>query len=90
MTRFDCYYTAVDAFHSRCFNVGQNDFALRFFIFIIIIIIIIILVIILVIMIIIPIMINNIRMLNPLVNLCERGFTASQIVSAIKVPTFDN
>merc|ERR1712002_796668 len=52
LTQFDCYYTAVDAFHSRCFNVGQNDFALR--------------------------------MLNPLVNLCERGFTASQIVSAIK------
>jgi len=52
LTQFECYYTAVDAFHSRCFNVGQNDFALR--------------------------------MLNPLVNLCERGFTASQIVSAIK------
>ena len=29
-TRFDCYYAAVDEFHSRCFNVGQNDFALRF------------------------------------------------------------
>ena len=30
---------------------------------------------------------NNLllRMLNPLVNLCERGFDASQIVSAIKV-----
>merc|ERR1712010_128673 len=52
LTQFECYYTAVDAFHSRCFNVGQNDFALR--------------------------------MLNPLVNLCERGFTAPQIVSAIK------
>jgi len=52
LTQFDCYYTAVDAFHSQCFNVGQNDFALR--------------------------------MLNPLVNLCENGFSASQIVSAIK------
>ena len=30
LIRFDCYYTAVDAFHSQCFNVGQNDFALRF------------------------------------------------------------
>merc|ERR1712037_264775 len=29
LTQFECYYTAVDAFHSRCFNVGQNDFALR-------------------------------------------------------------
>merc|ERR1711963_837037 len=52
LTQFDCYYTAVDAFHSQCFNVEQNDFALR--------------------------------MLNPLVNLCENGFSASQIVSAIK------
>merc|ERR1712223_2300307 len=52
LTQFDCYYTAVDAFHSQCFNIGQNDFALR--------------------------------MLNPLVNLCENGFSASQIVSAIK------
>merc|ERR1712156_970057 len=52
LSQFDCYYTAVDAFHSQCFNVGQNDFALR--------------------------------MLNPLVNLCENGFSASQIVSAIK------
>merc|ERR1712180_385181 len=52
LTQFDCYYTAVDAFHSQCFNIGQNDFALR--------------------------------TLNPLVNLCENGFSASQIVSAIK------
>ena len=27
--RYDCYYTAVDAFHAKCFNVGRNDYALR-------------------------------------------------------------
>lgn len=27
--RYDCYYTAVDAFHEKCFNVGRNDYALR-------------------------------------------------------------
>merc|ERR1712142_1194450 len=29
LTEFDCYYSAVDAFHSTCFNVGRNDYALR-------------------------------------------------------------
>jgi len=52
LTDFDCYYAAVDEFHARCFNVGQNDFALR--------------------------------MLNPLVNLCQKGYTESAIISAIK------
>merc|ERR1712226_700302 len=52
LTDFDCYYAAVDEFHARCFNVGQNDYALR--------------------------------MLNPLVNLCQKGFTESTIISAIK------
>ena len=35
--------------------------------------------------IIIVIIVIMLRMLNPLVNLCENGFSASQIVSAIKV-----
>jgi len=29
LTRYDCYYAAVDEFHERCFNLGQNDYALR-------------------------------------------------------------
>lgn len=29
LTKFECYYMAVDAFHSHCFNIGQNDYALR-------------------------------------------------------------
>merc|ERR1711874_36978 len=29
LTNHDCYYTAVDLFHERCFNLGQNEFALR-------------------------------------------------------------
>jgi len=29
LTKYDCYYTAVDAFHEKCFNVGRNDYALR-------------------------------------------------------------
>jgi len=29
LTKFDCYYAAVDAFHANCFNLGQNDYALR-------------------------------------------------------------
>merc|ERR1712045_570719 len=51
LTKYDCYYTAVDAFHKKCFNVGKNDYALR--------------------------------MLNTLVNLCERGFDQELITSAM-------
>merc|ERR1712061_225929 len=29
LTKFDCYYAAVDLFHERCFNLGKNDYALR-------------------------------------------------------------
>ena len=29
LIRYDCYYTAADAFHEKCFNVGRNDYALR-------------------------------------------------------------
>ena len=30
ISRFDCYYAAVDAYHDHCFNVGRNDYALRY------------------------------------------------------------
>jgi len=53
LTQFSCYYSAVDHFHSTCFNVGQNDYALR--------------------------------MLNTLVNLCEKKFPVEDIIEAIKV-----
>jgi len=29
LTKYDCYYAAVDEFHDKCFNVGKNDYALR-------------------------------------------------------------
>jgi len=29
LTEYDCYYTAVDQFHTDCFNVGKNDYAMR-------------------------------------------------------------
>jgi len=29
LTKYDCYYAATDAFHDHCFNLGQNDYALR-------------------------------------------------------------
>jgi len=51
LTKYDCYYASVDAFHEQCFNVGKNDYALR--------------------------------MLNTLVNLCERGFDQELITSAM-------
>jgi len=52
LTKFDCYYAAVDLFHERCFNLGKNDYALR--------------------------------MLNPFVNLCERGIDSDIITKAIR------
>merc|ERR1712055_301603 len=52
LTRHKCYYAAVDEFHTRCFNVGLNDYALR--------------------------------MLNPLVNLCEKDYPEETIIQAIK------
>merc|ERR1711936_736062 len=52
LTKFDCYYAAVDLFHEKCFNLGKNDYALR--------------------------------MLNPFVNLCERGIDSSIITKAIR------
>lgn len=52
LTQHQCYYSAVDEFHARCFNVGLNDFALR--------------------------------MLNPLVNLCEKHYPEETIIQAIK------
>jgi len=29
LSEYDCYYAAVDQFHSSCFNVGMNDYGLR-------------------------------------------------------------
>lgn len=29
LSSYSCYYTAVDEFRLRCFNLGQNDYALR-------------------------------------------------------------
>merc|ERR1712055_514135 len=29
LTEFDCYYPIVDAFHSRCYNLGTTDYAIR-------------------------------------------------------------
>jgi legumain len=29
LTQYSCYYPAVDEFHSKCFNLGRNDYALR-------------------------------------------------------------
>jgi len=29
LTEFDCYYTIVDQFHEKCFNLGSSDYALR-------------------------------------------------------------
>jgi len=52
LTKFDCYYAAVDLFHEKCFNLGKNDYALR--------------------------------MLNPFVNLCERGIDSAIITKAIR------
>jgi len=52
LTQYDCYYSAVDEFHSTCFNLGQNEYGLR--------------------------------MLNTLVNLCEKGFAEEDIVAAIQ------
>jgi len=52
LSQYDCYYSAVDEFHAKCFNVGKNDYALR--------------------------------MLNTLVNLCERKFPSDQILLAIQ------
>lgn len=52
LTQYDCYYPAVDEFHSKCFNVGKNDYALR--------------------------------MLNTLVNLCEKNYSLDDILQAIQ------
>jgi len=29
LSEYDCYYAAVDQFHTDCFNIGMNDYALR-------------------------------------------------------------
>jgi len=52
LTNYDCYYPAMEAFHSQCFNVGKNSYALR--------------------------------MLNTLVNLCQKNFPLEIILTAIQ------
>merc|ERR1712041_16617 len=52
LTNHDCYYPAMEAFHSQCFNVGKNSYALR--------------------------------MLNTLVNLCQKNFPLETILTAIQ------
>ena len=29
LSKHDCYFAAVDAFHRECYNLGKNDYALR-------------------------------------------------------------
>merc|ERR1712002_130516 len=52
LTNYDCYYPAMEAFHSQCFNVGKNSYGLR--------------------------------MLNTLVNLCQKNFPLESILTAIQ------